>query len=216
MLHFAAVPWVLWTWTPARGFRTWSSGQSILARFWSKLRQGRLEDGTAGVRPVILYGDARFSASGRGRHSAPTTTMRGVCIRVCSEAWVRNADEHRSTKCCSSCGRVMDTVYAPTPPRIYRRAAARELNALPAGFTRPPAKPIPFWTKVRGMQHCSSTGCAARSLVHRDVDACRNILYNALALARTQAPLPWMATGKHAGDPAKGAARRFYIQPNYR
>ena len=64
-------------------FRTWSIGNSILMKFWARIRAGRLDDGTAGVRPVILYGRAKFNASGPGRQSAPTTTMRAACEAAC-------------------------------------------------------------------------------------------------------------------------------------
>ena len=78
-------------------FRTWSRGHAILEGFWARIRAGRLEDGTAGVRPVILYGAAMFGATGRGRRSAPTTAMRTACITACGAAWVSDADERRSS-----------------------------------------------------------------------------------------------------------------------
>ena len=48
------------------------------------------------------------------------------------------------------------------------------------GWTRPPPRPIPSHRSVRGLQHCGSLLCAARAFRHRDVDAARLILRNAL------------------------------------
>ena len=161
-------------------FRTWSRGHAILEGFWAGVRAGSLADGTMGVRPVVLYGSAKFAATGKGRFSSPTTAMRAACVKVCGAAWVRNVDEHRSTKCCSCCGYVLAKVWARTPERIYAAAAARAAAPLPWGWTRPPPRPIPAWRVVRGLQRCDSPMCSASAFRHRDVDAARLILRNAL------------------------------------
>ena len=43
-----------------------------------RARAGRLADGTAGVHPVIAYGDANFASSFHGSISAPTTAAVAV------------------------------------------------------------------------------------------------------------------------------------------
>ena len=179
--------------------------------FWARLCAGRLDDGTAGVQPVILYGAAMFAATGRGRRSAPTTAMRKACVTACGAAWVRDASEHRSTKCCSSCGCVLDKVWAPTPERVYDAAAAKAQRELPEGWARAPARAVAPWSVVRGMLRCDTDECRARSLRHRDGDACRLILANALAEdaavqrggAAADGTLPCMRGGRHADDPAR-------------
>ena len=163
-------------------FRTWSKGHSILEGFWARLRAGLLEDGTYGVRPVILYGAAKFAATGKGRKSTPTTAMRAACVKACGAAWVRDVVEHRNTKCCSfpDCALVLEKVWAPTPERIYAAAEARAEAPLPWGWTRPPPRPIHPWRVVRGLQHCGGHECRARAFRHRDVDAARLLLVNEL------------------------------------
>jgi len=181
-------------------FRTWSLGQSILTSFWACIRAGRLEDGTYGVRPVIVYGSAAFAATGRGRHSSPTTTMRAACVAACGAAWTRDADEHRSSKCCSACGCVLTRVESPTPYRVYAAAAAKAARELPFGWKRPPARPVRAWRVVRGLLYCGQDACRERPLRHRDGDACRLILDNALAVDAGRGTLDCMRKGKHADD----------------
>jgi len=106
----------------------------------------------------------------------------------------------------------MGAVYAPTPQRIHTKADASAQRPLPDGFERPPAQRIPLYIKIRGMQYRSGPNSAAQPLVHRDIDVPRNIMHNALSMDATGTPLPWMAQGKHADDPAKGAERRFYFR----
>ena len=183
-------------------FRTWSKGHSILEGFWGRLRSGRLDDGTYGVRPVVLYGKVDFKATGRGRHSAPTTAARKACNTVCGNAWVRDASEHRSTRCCSGCHCVLDTVVALTPERIYAAAAAKAAQPLPYGWKRPPARQIYPVRTVRGLLFCPSYECRAKALKHRDVDACRLILANALAIDAHFGTLPCMASGRRDELPA--------------
>jgi hypothetical protein len=183
-------------------FRTWSKGHSILEGFWGGLRTGRLEDGTYGVRPLVLYGKVNFSATGKGRHSSPTTAARKACNTVCGNDWVRDANEHRSTKCCSGCHCVLDKVLALTPERIYAAAAAKAARPLPFGWVRPPARDIHPLRIVRGLLYCPSYECRTKALKHRDVDACRLILANALAVDAHFGTLPCMAFGRREELPA--------------
>jgi hypothetical protein len=175
--------------------------------FCAKLASGSLADGTANVQAVILYGKASFAASGRGRHSSPTTAMRKAFEAVFGAAWVRDADEHRSTKCCSYCYGVLDKVWAQTPERVYAAAEARAARQLPWGWSRPPPRPVAGYRVVRGELRCPSDACRARSFRHRDVDAARLIYDNAFAFEATGAPLACMARGRHDEDPPG----RFYL-----
>ena len=129
--------------------------------------------------------------------------MRRACVIACGAAWVRDADEHRSTKCCSGaeCGGVLDKVWAPTPDRVYAAAAAEAARPLPFGWSRPPARRVAPWRVVRGMLRCPWDECCARSLRHRDGDACRLILANALAVAAGDGTLACMRRGRHDEDP---------------
>ena len=181
-------------------FRTWTAGQRILDSFWASLRAGNVSDGTYGVRPVILYGCASFSATGRGRHSSPTTSMRASCIKTCGAAWVRDVSEHRSTKVCSHCHRVLDKVEVVTPERIYAAARAKGERALPLGWSRPPARTPRKTCLARGLQRCRYDECRAVSFRHRDIDPCRLILTNALSVDAGHGTLPCMRTGHHPED----------------
>jgi hypothetical protein len=173
-------------------FKTWSLGHKIMEGFWARVRAGRAEDCTKGVRPMILYGDASFSATMRGTHSSPTTSMYRACVTVCGAAWVRQVDEHRTTKCCSACGCVLGRVLAVTPLRVFAAAAARAAAVLPGGWARPPPRPKPPWTKVRGLYRCPSAACSATSFRHRDGDAARLMLRNALYEEAHGEPLPFL------------------------
>jgi hypothetical protein len=150
--------------------------------FAARICAGSLEDGTLGVRPVVLYGAAKFNASGRGRHSSPTTAMRRAFVTVCGAAWVRDANEHRSSKCCSRCHGVLDKVHHLTPERIYAAAAAKAETPLPMGWSRPPPRAIRPWRVVRGMLYCPSDECRSFRLRHRDKDACPLIHENAFSV----------------------------------
>jgi hypothetical protein len=55
-------------WANAR-FRAWQLRAGVLARSCGTMRAGRLEDGTAGVPLLAMYGDAKFSGSSRGRRA---------------------------------------------------------------------------------------------------------------------------------------------------
>jgi hypothetical protein len=192
-------------------FRTWSRGHAVLEGFWARVCAGRLEDGTAGVAPVVLYGSAAFAATGRGRRSAPTTAARAACVTVCGARNVHDVDEHRTTKCCSWCDCVLDHVYAPTPLRVHLAAAARAEGGLPLGWRRPPAPPVRAWAKTRGLLRCPSAECWARSFRHRDFDAARLILRNEEHRAGNAGePLPFLKKGRR---PYEEPAGRFTLWP---
>ena len=219
-------------WAHAR-FNSWSRNQSVLMSFWARIVRGRVEDGTAGRRPVLHYGDAAFNATGRGRPSAPTTAMHEACVAACGARWVRKADEHRSTKCCARCGEVLEYVHggggtvapggghprpspphppppprkvtALTPDRVYAAAARRAATPLPNGWQRPPPRPLPEFRPVRGLLHCGSASCRAAGVtfVHRDVNAAVNILNNAVSLGAGTGMLTWMDREVQHNDPPR-------------
>jgi hypothetical protein len=176
--------------------------------FWAKINAGLVMDGTAGVRAVFLYGKVSFSATGRGRRSSPTTAMTRALIAVTGSSWVRDADEHRSTRCCSGCGNVLDKVVAPTPQRIYDAAAARALAPQPLGWQRPPERRISNYRVVRGMVQCYATDlCRQRRFRHRDDDANRLILHNQKSIDAGFGPLDCMRHVIYNENPP----RYFYV-----
>ena len=122
-------------------------------------------------------------------------------MTACGAAWVRDANEHRSSKCCSACGGVLDKVWSLTPERVYAAAAAKAERALPWGWVRPPARRIAAWRVVRGMLHCPAEACRARSLRHRDDDATPLILDNAISVDAGAGVLECMLGGRHDEAP---------------
>src|SRR6185312_13510541 len=78
-----------------------------------RLRQivaGHIEDGTAGVMPTVVFGDARF------RTSVPIDRIRHAAISVFGRANVHSVSEFRSTKCCAWCGAVLQHCYSADVP----------------------------------------------------------------------------------------------------
>ena len=128
--------------------------------------------------------------------------MRRACETVCGAEWVRDANEHRSTKCCSGCHLVLDRVVAETPARVYAAAEEKAARPLPGGWTRPPMRDIHPTRVVRGSLHCPTPTCSGKALVHRDTDACLLILQNELAVDAGRGTLPCMQTGRHVELPA--------------
>jgi hypothetical protein len=66
-------------------FSAWRCKQRTLARWWGALAAGRLEDGTLGIPPTILFGDASFQAS-RGGVSTPTTGNYAAAARAATSS----------------------------------------------------------------------------------------------------------------------------------
>ena len=104
---------------------------------------------------------------------------------------------------------MLDLVYALTPERIYAAADAKAAAALALGWAPRPARRIVPWHKVRGMLHCSTDTCRSRSLRHRDGEACRLVLANALSIDAGTGPLVCMEHRRHDEAPAD----IFYIFP---
>ena len=126
--------------------------------------------------------------------------MRASCIKACGVDWVRDCSEHRSTKLCSYCHRVLDRVVVDKPERIYAAALAKAERLLPLGWKRPPAREPHPTIIARGIQRCSYDECRAVSFRHRDVDPLRLIRDNAISIDAGHGTLPCMATGHHAED----------------
>ena len=170
-------------------FTTWTRGKSILHGFWSRIKRGKLNHSSAGITPKVLYGDGNFAASGRGRKSAPTTSMRKACVDVLREPNVKDVDEHRTTKVCSTCHRVLDSVLAPPPPRMQLAAAKKAARGRPG-------RPLPRLIKVRGMLYCRY----CKKFVHRDGDAAKLLHESEMYKDAHNKPLPCLAHGAHPED----------------
>jgi hypothetical protein len=157
-------------------FTTWQAKTRAMARFWSEVRAGRVEDGTAGVRPLIVYGGANFASSAKGAAAAPTTALYAACLAVCGPAAVRLATEHRSSKCCACCGGVLQWVATPMPSPAHAAARAR-IEAAREGRGWAPMRPLSTLIDVRGLKRCPSPLCEREgAFVDRDVNAALNIL----------------------------------------
>jgi hypothetical protein len=179
-------------------FRAWQAGQRVLANFWSGVRAGKLEDGTAGVHPVIAFGDAQFAASGRGRHSAPTSACYVACVNVMGRSAVCLTTEHRSTRCHHACGHLLQQTDSLPPSRAETRALDKQaerqdeyaakveawkVQCATADERKSPRPPRPrppqTWKLgIRGLLRCTNPECPERhrSLIDRDENAALNIL----------------------------------------
>ena len=112
--------------------------RSAVDRFWRRA-VGKL------TRPVIAYGDAAFSASGRGERAVPT---RGMAIAASRHGRLAMVDEYNTTKCCCECGSV-----------------TRKVLSRVDGESR----------EVRGLRRCESNACRTVPLKSRDYNAACNI-----------------------------------------
>jgi hypothetical protein len=162
-------------------FRARQAGDRALHAFLGCVKAGLQEDGPAGVAPIIAFGEGSFSATGRGRLSAPTTAFYTACADVMGRESVVLTTEHRSTKCCAACGLRLQHVHSRPTPRAIERFDAKEARA--AAGSGPPPRPLREWSKVRGLMRCVNAACARGGLfVNRDRNAARNILAAFLAL----------------------------------
>ena len=194
--HFAEK--LKYRWADA-AFRTWSRGQSILHGFWSRLVKGRLEDGTAYIQPTVAVGNAKWKIKGmKGRKPTPTSSMLAAGMAVCGRSWLRSVDEppyeHRSSKPCSGCGKVLDKVRAPTPIRVKLAAAARKARGVLT-------KKVPDTRIVRGLLLCRNPACPNPGFKHRDKHAALNIRNNTVSVAAGRGGLKWMRRVRHLDAP---------------
>jgi hypothetical protein len=167
-------------------FRAKRAKAQVLHAFWSRVCRGILEDGTAGVTPMVAYGDANLATSIGGRLSAPTTAAYVACCHAMGPANVVLTTEHRSSKCCSACGHVLRKVLSPNASRraqrkhdykigLEERRSAEQGDAYVepawARFT------TPNWAPLRRLFACNNSSCqdSHASFVDRDLNATRNI-----------------------------------------
>ena len=194
-------------------FGAWRRGVRCLARWWSAVYAGRLEDGTLHARTIVGYGDALFPASGRGRKSTPTTAMRKAAQTAAGAvAGALHAtplvSEYGSTKHhrgSGGCGAVLGAVRAPPSKAHIARHAAKVLRSqstpdtpMPWGWTRappPPPRPLRQCVTVHGMQHCAP----CRALVGRDKDAGAFVMDATVAHVCGELPPPAMRRGWDGG-----------------
>jgi hypothetical protein len=128
--------------------RTWIAKHRVVDGFFLSLKAA-----TGGRVPHLAWGDASFAASARGGGlAAPTTFLQKRAVATLGAGCVTPVDEFRTSKCCASCGAVLQAVTA--------RKTCKD------GVER--------WCEVRGLRRCDSTDC--HSFVDRDDNAARNIL----------------------------------------
>jgi hypothetical protein len=128
--------------------RTWIAKHRVVDGFFLSLKAA-----TGGRVPHLAWGDASFAASARGGGlAAPTTFLQKRALATLGAGCMTPVDEFRTSKCCASCGAVLQAVSA--------RKTCKD------GVER--------WCEVRGLRRCDSTDC--RRFVDRDDNAARNIL----------------------------------------
>ena len=182
--------------------RRYSLKQSALMRFFSAMREGRLVDGTFGLRDVTLvFGAATFRAAGRGYRASPTVAVKRAAIAIFGRANVFLEDEYLTSQQHAACGEKMLNVWTSEAPsrrllqahqaRVdrYEHYVATQQHAVdpaaaaegivPGGGRLAPRAPwpMPRSREVRGLRYCNCHGCpdAGRRLVDRDVNASRCI-----------------------------------------
>jgi hypothetical protein len=143
-------------WANAR-FRAWQLRAGVLARSCGTMRAGRLEDGTAGVPLLAMYGDAKLSGSSRGRRAGPTTALFASFVNVLGAGHVKLTDECGSTLACKAkkCGATLQDVYHDGPSarqRAYDAAKAARFAAL--GPPCPPRPPGRLWRDCASVRRC--------------------------------------------------------------
>ena len=181
--------------------------QMVPSRFFASLTVGSLDAGNLGEPATIVYGDAKFGASQRGRQSVPTTALYRSCEVTAGSCRARNGGsgsavqtpEWRSTLTHSACGEVLAGVRGfVRPPNARSRAA----GGGDAGE--------PKWRVIRGLKYCRNQGCSEphARMVHRDGNPLRNIRANAVNLARG-IPLP--AHLRRGGHHVRGVQPEDFI-----
>ena len=174
-------------WANAR-FRSWQLRLKVLDDFWARVRAGDIKDKTAGIVPIIAYGDASFSSSMRGRRSGPTSAAYKSCLRVLGAENVFLTDEHLTTKTCACCGAPLQEIShnglsACEHDRAEKRKASDAERVRLTGGLPIPRRTLKHWRVVHGLRRCINAGdidnnpCArAGQLVSRDGNAALNIL----------------------------------------
>ena len=117
---------------------TYIHSRSAVDRFWRRA----IKDLS---HPVIAYGAASFSATGRGERAVPTARM---AVAAARHGRVVMVDEYNTTKCCNACGAMTRKVMCRT------EQGSRE---------------------VRGLRRCESNACRSAPLRSRDYNAACNI-----------------------------------------
>ena len=176
-----------------------------------------LSAGTLGVPKVLAYGDASFSATGRGRKSAPTTkwyeysvhAARSV-VRKGVPCHVVPVEEFGTSKFATD-STLMQRVFVRNgvSKRDQRRAAAAQAKAAERG-EQPRA--VAEWRELRALRYIGSPSYAEphRRLVDRDKEASCSIGAGALERAFGR-PLP--AHMQREGYAKPPALLPFFLLP---
>ena len=192
-------------------FRSWRAGKVCLSGFVGKAFTGTLEHGTYRMTGVHLaYGDAKFSSTFKGTHTAPTTALFKAIVaasHVDTRAGhgVGPQTEWGSSADCGGCGEVLSHVRTTTlAPRM--QAKVTEWEAAGKGEA-------PWWMlcpEIRGLHYCNNITCPnpEARVKDRDPQASDNIMQVHVALM-LGGPIPANL------DQSLGAPRRVYPPPVY-
>ena len=129
-------------------FRMWSARHRAADGFFNGLKAA-----CGGETPHLAWGDASFNSTYKGGGlPAPSTFLQRRAVATLGAGCMTPVDEFRTSKCCSTCGAVLQVVKAQKKCKN--------------GVIR--------WCEVRGLRRCDSTEC--RMFVDRDANAALNIL----------------------------------------
>jgi hypothetical protein len=126
-------------WARAR-FRVFGLKKKTLDRFFKRME--------GSVKPIILYGSAKFNPNGRNEISAPTTSIYKTCQKRFK---VELVDEFRTTRVCENCDKALSPVLVHS-------------------------KKLGKYKEIRGLRRCGSSECSQTSYKNRDLNAALNIL----------------------------------------
>lgn len=126
-------------WARAR-FRVFGLKKKVLDRFFNRME--------GSVKPIVLYGSAKFKSNGRNEISTPTTSIYKACEKRFK---VELVDEFRTTKVCENCNKILSPVLVHS-------------------------KKLEKYKEIRGLRRCDSSECSQTSYKNRDLNAALNIL----------------------------------------
>jgi hypothetical protein len=139
-------------------FRSWQLRTGVLARYAGRFGAGVLEDGRAGVRPLLAFGDAKLNASSRGRKAGPTSAIFKAFVDVLGADCVVSTPECGSTLAHHTCTATLQDVYRDGPSareRARAEAKAEYWATSGRGDGRAPHA-APHWHDSMSVRRCAN------------------------------------------------------------